>query len=266
MSRHQSQKAINMNFLHGFGALSRRQFRDLYSSPVLLLITLSQPVIWLVLYGQSIPIAQLPGIASNYFSFLSVGMLSFVVMFAAIFSGMSIVFDRQLGFLKKVLVTSMARGSIIMSYVVSNVIKSLVQVAILLGVAAVLGMNLSHITFTGLGGAFAAEALLAIGLSTFFTMVAIISENSQTQLAIMNFISLPLLFVSNGLFPTSSMPMWLQYVAKVNPLSYANDAARQLLLGSTGMTSLYLDFAFLIGFAGLFSIMGIILSWRYLNR
>ncbi len=82
----------------------------------------------------------------------------------------------------------------------------------------------------------------------------------------MNFISLPLLFASNALFPVKFMPTWMQYIASLNPMSYAADAARQLLLGSPGMVSLQLDFAFLLAFAVAFLLIGSVLSQRFLSR
>jgi len=163
-------------------------------------------------------------------------------------------------------VTSTARGSIIMSYVISNLFKALVQVAILIAVAVALGMQTSRINAVGLTGAFAAEALLAVGLSAFFTMIGVFSADPNVQLAVMSFISLPLLFASNSLFPTSAMPTWLQDVAKANPLSYASDAARQTLLGASGMTSLMFDFVFLVVFAVVLSALSIILSLKFLSK
>jgi ABC-2 type transport system permease protein len=262
----ETRNQSGMNFFHGFGALVARQVKDLYKSPILFALTFSQPAIWIVVYGESFPAIRVPGIVTNYFSFLSVGILASVVLFASVFSGMDIVFDRQSGFLRKMLVTSAARGSIIMSYVISNLSKALVQVGILMGVAVVLGMQVSNITPIGLGEAFIAEALLAVGLCAFFTMVGVSSANPNIQLAVMSIISLPLIFASNSLFPTSSMPDWLQYVAKANPLSYASDAARQALLGATGMTSLMFDFIFLAGFAVVLSALSIILSLRFLSK
>jgi ABC-2 type transport system permease protein len=79
-------------------------------------------------------------------------------------------------------------------------------------------------------------------------------------------LNLPLLFASNALFPTKLMPAWLQDIVKVNPVSYANDAVRQLMLGAVGANGLLFDFAYLVGFAGLFSIVGIVLSWRLLSK
>jgi ABC-2 type transport system permease protein len=254
------------NVFQGFGALIERQIKDWYKSPVLFLLTLIQPAIWIILYGESFPLNTVPGLKSNYFSFLSVGMLAFVVLFASVYSGMAIVFDRQSGFLKKMLTTSTSRGSIVMSYVISNLLKALVQVAILMLVAIILGMQVTNITATSLTLAFSAEALLAIGLSAFFTMIGVVSADPNVQLAVMSFISLPLLFASNSLFPTSSMPSWLQYVARLNPLSFASDAARQTLLGSSGMISLALDFLFLAIFAVVLSIISVILSLKLLSK
>jgi ABC-2 type transport system permease protein len=85
-------------------------------------------------------------------------------------------------------------------------------------------------------------------------------------MAIINLLNLPLLFASNALFPMKIMPTWLQDVVKVNPVSYANDATRQLLIGATGMSSLAVDFAVLIAFAAILSIIGIVLSWRFLSK
>jgi len=252
--------------LQGFGALIERQVKDWYKSPLLFVLTLVQPAIWIILYGKSFPLSSIPGFTGSYFSFLSVGMLAFVVLFASIYSGMNIVFDRQKGVLKKMLVTSASRGSIIMSYVISNLFKALVQVAVLIAVAVALGMQTSRINAVGLTGAFAAEALLAVGLSAFFTMVGVFSADPNVQLAVMSFISLPLLFASNSLFPTGAMPTWLQDVARANPLSYASDAARQTLLGASGTTSLMFDFAFLAVFAVTLSAISIILSLKFLSN
>jgi ABC-2 type transport system permease protein len=262
----QTQGRSGNNLFQGFGALIERQVKDWYKSPLLFALTLTQPVIWIVLYGEAFPLASVPGISSSYFSFLSIGMLGFVVLFASVYSGMAIVFDRQSGFLKKMVVTSVSRASIIMSYVMSTLFKALVQVSILLAVAILLGMQTSHITVLGLFGAFVAEALLAVGLSAFFTMVGILSADPNVQLGIMSFISLPLLFASNSLFPTSSMPVWLQYVARFNPLSYASDAARQMLLSSAGMTCLPMDFLVLTVFAVVLSSVSVMLSLRLLSK
>ena len=98
------------------------------------------------------------------------------------------------------------------------------------------------------------------------TMVGVFSADPNVQLAVMSFISLPLLFASNSLFPTSAMPTWMQDVVRANPLSYASDAARQTLLGASGMTSLMFDFVFLAVFAVVLSALSIMLSLKFLSK
>jgi ABC-2 type transport system permease protein len=204
---------------------------------------------------------------TSYFSFMSVGMVSFIVLFTCMFSGMSIVWDRRLGVLNKFLSTPVARGSILMSKVFNSVIRSLMQAAIVLGVAFALGLTPGpDFNPVYLLGVFASVFLLCMGLSSIFILIAIRSTNWQTQMAVMNLLNLPLLFASNALFPTSIMPSWLQAVANVNPVSYATEASRILVLDPVNMSRLTTDFAVLGVFAVVFSAIGILLSWRYLSK
>lgn len=288
--------------MHGLWALTNRELQKWYKVPVLLFMSLIQPVIWLGLFGKAMNFgqifsgslssittvlktldpqitsqqiaaisSQLPSVqsifgTSDYFSFLAVGMLSFVTLFTAMFSGMSIVWDRRFGFLDKVLSTPVSRGSIVMGKVFSSVLRSLAQAAIVLVIAVPLGMDVGHMTIMGIAGAFVALALMTLGFSALFLMLALRSTDWQSQMAIMNLLNLPLLFGSNALFPSSFMPSWLQDFVKINPISYATDAGRQLLLGSTGFASLQFDFLYLSAFAVSFSLIGIVMSWRLLTK
>jgi ABC-2 type transport system permease protein len=277
--------------LHGLWALTNRELKKWYKEPIILFMSIIQPIIWMGLFGKamnigsiftSTSIPEIPGIdpelisrqimeqtfgTSDYFSYMSVGILSFVVLFTAMFSGMSIVWDRRLGFLNKALSTPVARGSIIFAKVFSAVIRSLVQAGIVLVVAFLLGLQLgSSFTVLNLLGVFAALFLVCMGLSSIFILIAIRSTRWETQMAVVNLLNLPLLFGSNALFPTRLMPDWLQTFAKINPITYVTDATRQLLLLQTDMMQLTIDLAFLAGFALIFSTIGLLLSWRYLSR
>ena len=274
---------LNTSPLHGLWALTHRDLRKWYKNPIQLFISLIQPVVWLGLFGKAMNFgafvsgaggtqAQQNAIMLNmfgttsYFSFLACGMLSFVILFTAAFSGMSVVFDRRFGFLNKVLSTPVSRGTIVMAKVLQSVGRALTQAAIVLLIAVVLGMDTSHFTILGIFGAFSIMFLMAIGLSSLYVMLALRSTDWQTQMAIINLLNLPLVFASNALFPTKLMPTWLQYVVKINPVSYANDAARQLLLGALGLNSLAMDFGYLLAFAIILSTTGIILSWKLLSK
>ncbi len=204
---------------------------------------------------------------ADYFSYMSVGIVSFVVLFTAMFSGMSIVWDRRLGFLNKALSTPVPRGSILMSKVLNSVIRSLIQAAIVLGFAFALGLTVgADFTPLNLLGVFAAVFLIGVGLSSIFIAIAVRSTRIETQMAVMNLLNLPLLFASNALFPTNLMPDWLQPFTKINPITYVTDANRQLLLYTINAQQLLIDFAFLGVFALVCSTIGILLSWRYLTR
>jgi len=269
--------------LHGMWALTQRDLRKWYKNPILLMMSLIQPIIWLGLFGKALNFAafitgsgasqaQINQImlstfgTTSYFSFLVCGMLAFVILFNSAFGGMSVVFDKRFGFMDKALTTPVSRGTIVMAKVLQVTIRSLILAAIILVVGAALGMETSHITALGLLGTFGAMFLMSFGLSSLFVMLALRSSDWQTQMAVINLLNLPLLFASNALFPVKIMPSWLQTVVKFNPVSYANDAARQLLIGATGANSLLIDFGVLIVFAVVFASVSIVLSWRLLSK
>jgi ABC-2 type transport system permease protein len=289
------------NPLHGIWALTNRELKKWYKNPFVFIVTMIQPIIWMGLFGKAfnlgalfvgVPVTLPSGLppqlqttirqsisdlmkqmfnntfgTSDYFSFMAIGMLAFIALFTTMSSGMSIVWDRRLGFLNKVLSTPVARGSILMSKVFAAVIRTIVQAAIVLVFALVLGL-VPGPDFNALSllGAFGALFLLSIGLSSIFIFIAIRSTKWETQMAVMNLVNLPLLFGSNALFPTSLMPAWLQMVTRVNPITYANDATRQLILYPIVMQRLLIDFAYLGAFAIISSSIGIMLSWKYLSK
>ncbi len=286
------------NPLHGLWALTNRDLKKWYKNPIILMLGIVQPIIWMSLLGKAmnlgsmftnfsptlppnIPQEQITQVmaelskqamtqifgTADYFSYMAVGMMSFVVMFTAMFSGMSMVFDRRLGFLNKVLSTPVARGSILMAKIFSAVIRALVQATIVLGIAYVLGLAVAaNFNILNLLGVYAALFLISMGLSSIFILIAIRSTKQETQMAVVNLLNLPLMFASNALFPTSLMPEWLQTITKINPVTYATDATRQLILYTVDMHQLAIDFLFLGAFAVIFSTIGIVLSWRYLSK
>jgi ABC-2 type transport system permease protein len=269
--------------LHGLWALTNRDLKKWYKNPVLLVMSLIQPIVWLGLFGKALNFsafitgsgattAEVNQImlstfgTTSYFSYLCCGMLAFIILFTAAFGGMSVVFDKRFGFMDKMLTTPVGRGSIVLGKVFQCAIRALILASIVLVVAIVLGMETSTFTISGILGAFSVLFLFAFGLSSIFVMLALGSSDWQTQMAIVNLVNLPLLMASNALFPIRIMPSWLQTVVKLNPVSYAVDAIRQLLIGATGMASLSVDFGVMIGFAVILSALGIVLSWKLLTK
>jgi ABC-2 type transport system permease protein len=300
---------------HGIWALTKRELKKWLNEPIILMMAILQPVIWMGLFGKAMNIGNMfsssnialpevmpiPGTfiippqsasvyvngtdlsqtfaslgptilkgifgVSDYFSYIAVGMISFIVMFTTMFSGMSIVWDRRLGFLNKVLSTPVSRGSIIFSKVLNASLRSMFQATIILILAVLFGLQVSS-TFSPINilALYAAIFLLCMGLSSVFLALALRSTKWETQMAIVNLINLPLMFASNTFFPISQMPSWIQVIAKINPVSYLTDAIRQLTVYQMSASALIIDFTFLGIFAVVFTIIGIAASWRYLTK
>jgi len=271
--------------LHGIWALTNRELKKWYKEPIPLLLSIIQPVIWMGLFGKAMNLGAIftgnaqipPQIAQqlmfqtfktdDYFSYMALGMVSFVVLFTTMFSGMSIVWDRRLGFLNKVLSTPVSRGVIVFSKVLSATFRSMIQAGIVIVLALAFGMKFGA-TFSPINilGVFAAIFLICLGLSSLFLAIAIRSTRMETHMAVANLLTLPLMFASNTFFPVSLMPDWIQIVAKINPVTYTTDAVRQLLIYTIDGTQLLIDFTYLGVFAAVFTTMGIVLSWRYLSK
>ncbi len=276
-----------------------RELKKWYRSPFLLLMTIIQPVIWMGLFGKALNLTgllqvpeellrQLPPDATSliaelfnkvmtnlfgasgidYFSYMSVGMLSIVVLFTSMSSGMTIVWDRRLGFLNKLLVSPVKRGSIIISKVLSGVVRSIVQAILVMLIAIALGARYSPAGPLAPLVALSALTLLSLGLSSLFISIAVRLRSWESQMATINLLNLPLMFASNALYPIKMMPAWLQAIASVNPISYAVDAVRQSLLmgASMSISALLLDIGALTLFAALFTGVGVLVADRGLRR
>jgi ABC-2 type transport system permease protein len=205
---------------------------------------------------------------TSYFSFMAVGMIAFTALFTTAFSGMSVVWDRRLGFLNKALSTPVSRGVIIFSKVLSATLRSMFQAGIIILIAIAFGLQFGA-TFNPVYvlGVFAIMFLICVGLSSMFIAITIRSTRMETPMAVMNLITLPLMFASNAFFPTKVMPSWLQTVAQYNPMTYTTDAVRQLLIYDTiDFRQVGLDFGYVGIFAVVVATIGILLSWRFLTR
>jgi ABC-2 type transport system permease protein len=296
---------VSKSKLHGLWALTNRELKKWYKAPTVFILTLIQPIIWLGLLGNALNFGSLVSASSftvpsitpplssaqlaqlgtyfqglqdqiltstfgttSYISFMAVGMIAFTALFTTMFSGMSVVWDRRLGFLNKVLSTPVSRSVIIVSKVLSATLRSMFQASIILIIAVPLGFQVGA-AFTPINilGVFAFLFLICMGLSSLFIAINIRSTRIETPMAVMNLLNLPLTFASSAFFPIDRMPSWLQAVANVNPLSYTMNGMRQLLINDTIVYSdLVLQYAYVGIFAAILTTIGIVLSWRYLNK
>src|SRR5271154_6300221 len=210
------------------------------------------------------------GGAPNYITYLTAGVICLIVVFNMSFGGIDIVLDRQLGYFNTLLTSPISRASIFFSGVLQNLAKAMLLALLTFAVALIVpdGLKLTA-SFGPLEfiGAFAVFAMLGFGLSCVFTALALILRSIDSLVAIVNFINLPLIFMSNALFPSTSFPSWLKAVSGVNPISKANEAARILIINGNPSASGQLgtftgDVLYLVGFVILMTILGYLAASR----
>ncbi|MTJ50645.1 ABC transporter permease [Dolichospermum sp. UHCC 0259] len=215
-------------------ALTRRLFIQLQRRPSSLIAGIIQPVMWLVLFGalfQNAP-TGLFGSTTNYGQFLAAGVIVFTAFAGALNAGLPVMFDREFGFLNRLLVAPLAsRFSIVFASAIFIISQSLLQAAVIVAAAAFLGAGLPDIT--GLCAIALIVFLLALGVTAISLGLAFALPGHIELIAVIFVTNLPLLFASTALAPLSFMPGWLQVIATLNPLSYAIEPIRYLYLHSS---------------------------------
>jgi len=274
---------VSKSKLHGLWALTNRELKKWYQAPFVFVMGIIQPILWLALLGKAMNISAIiptgiPGLdptkvmqstfgSKDYFSFMAMSMVAFTTVFTTAFVGMSVVWDRRLGFMNKVLSTPVSRSAIILSKVFAASVRAMFQAAIVAAIAFALGLQTgSNFSVFSIFGIFAIVFLISVGLASMFTALTLRSTRMEMPQAIFQLITLPLMFASSAYFPINLMPNWLQAIASVNPISYTIDAVRRLMIFSDGFGPLPLDFAYVGIFTVVVTAICIVLSWRYLNK
>ncbi len=224
-------------------ALTRRLFIQLQRRPSTLIAGIIQPVMWLVLFGalfQNAP-QGLFGNSPSYGQFLGAGVIVFTAFAGALNAGLPVMFDREFGFLNRLLVAPLAsRYSIVLASALFIISQSLLQAAVIVAVAAFLGAGLPNLA--GIGAIALIVFLLALGVTALSLGLAFTLPGHIELIAVIFVTNLPLLFASTALAPLSFMPKWLQVVATLNPLSYAIEPIRYLYLnGDWGLSSVVMQ-------------------------
>ena len=259
-------------------ALMVRELKHWYRAKVQIFMLLIQPIVWLGLFGQALPL-KLPPAALNgapdYMSYMSVGMLAVTALFTCMFAGMSVVWDRRFGFLNKLRAAPIPRGSIPVSRILAAMIRAVISALMVLLIALIFthipglaGLTVtSNFDILSALGMLLILVLLATAFAAIFVAIALTIKTQETLFAVINLLNLPLMFASAALFPINSMPDWLQAVAKVNPLTLAVDGMRQLLFsGSVGIYPLWVDIMSLLAFSVVLVIIGIVVAMRALKE
>jgi ABC-2 type transport system permease protein len=196
---------------------------------VRIITSLAQPVIYLFILGTGLSQLVPGGGKVDYRTFLFPGVLAMTVLFTAIFSALSIVWDREFGFLREMLVAPVRRSALVLGKCLGGATVATMQGAVMLLFAGFVHVPYSVPLFVTL---IAEMALMAFTLTAFGTVIAARMAQVETFQVVMNFFVLPMFFLSGAVFPLNRLPQWLSWLTKLDPLSYAIDPMRRAVFDS----------------------------------
>jgi ABC-2 type transport system permease protein len=238
-------------------AIADMEVRKLRHDPTELLTRAVQPALWLLIFGEvftrthAIPTGGLP-----YLDFLAPGILAQSVLFIAIFSGIAIIWERDLGIVHKFLAGPVPRAALVLGKALAAGVRGLSQAIIVYLLAALLDVHLSWNPLALLG-VLIFVLLGAACFSTFSLIIACLVKTRERFMGIGQILTMPLFFASNAIYPTSIMPAWLQVIAQGNPLTYEVEGLRALMLGSNvSPVGLALDYAALVAVTAALVLVG----------
>jgi ABC-2 type transport system permease protein len=249
-----------------FWGLYVREVLRTFRNPFVLLITVVQPFMWLAFFGSSLsnaPKAYLEGLfgTTNYIAFLLPGTLSTSMLSVGMFGSMSTIQDKRFGFMKRILITPTSKQLIFLSKALGAATRGLVQIPVMIAAAVAFGVAFPLSPLDWAAWTFALLCL-ALGFSSLFLAITAPSTDWQTPGVVSNFITMPLMFSSTALFPSSLFPAWMQAISSVNPITFS------ALLGRSFVLSRAVDWTYL-GYLGVFAAamlsIGFFVSARWLK-
>jgi ABC-2 type transport system permease protein len=214
-------------------AVAESDIRKLIHDPVELFTRMIQPVLWLVVFGEVFTRTRaIPTGGLRYLDFMAPGVLAQSVLFGAIFYGISLIWERDLGIVHKFLVSPAPRTALVVGRAISSALRGLCQALMVYLLSLVLGVKL-RLDVPAVLGVAAVVSLGAATFSTFSLIAACIVKSRERFMGIGQVLTMPLFFASNAIYPLSMMPGWLRALASVNPLTYQVDALRYLMVQSS---------------------------------
>lgn len=221
--------------------------------------TIVMPFFWLAIIGMGLgAVTSIPG-GGSYIDFLAPGIVGMAILFSATMSGISVLWDKQFGFMKGILVAPVSRISIMLGKTFGGATTSIIQGLLLLFVAGLIGAKMP-----GMAGfllVFLFMVVLALGFVSLGLAIASRIEDPVAFPVVMNFLIMPLFFTSGAIFPLSTAPGWLKSIAYINPVTYVVDGLRGAVLGVSEFP-LGLDFAVLAIFSLAMILLGAYLFKR----
>ena len=240
-----------MTELDGLYALWYREFKVFIREKSRIISSLFTPLLWIVVFGGGLGSSvSLEG--TNYQVFIFPGVLTMTILFSSIFFGLYIVWDKKIDFFKEVLVAPLSRLTIFAGKMLGGCTDAVIQGALMLAFGVVLGVSysLETVILAIIFMLVLASATVSVGL-----VIGSRMESPEGFNLIVSFLVFPLFFLSGALFPISNLPSWLRTFTILNPVTYAVDGIRGVMLGSSAFPVL-MDFGVLVAFATVMMVIG----------
>ncbi|MCL5023860.1 MAG: ABC transporter permease [Nitrospirae bacterium] len=215
--------------------LVAREFKKFIRERSRLISTIARPLIWLFLVGGGMSKLVSPGMGLmgvSYIQFIFPGILGMTILFSAIFSSISIIWDKEFGLMKEILVAPVSRFSIVAGKALSGTIVSVIQAVIILALFPFLGIRIGA---TGIIETILVCTLLSFCIASLGIVIATFYDNFESFSVIMNFIVMPMFFLSGAMYPVKMLPQILKLVARLNPLTYGIDALKHTVFEGAGI-------------------------------
>jgi ABC-2 type transport system permease protein len=246
VAEHENPFAAIISFFTKTMTIVWLEARKLRHDPTDLLTRAVQPALWILVFGEVFAhVRAIPTGGKPYLDFLAPGILAQSVLFIAIFSGIAIIWERDLGIIHKFLASPTPRLALVLGKALASGVRGLAQAIIIYVLALLLGVQMNWNPLDLLG-VIVMVIMGAACFSTFSLIIACLVRTRERFMGIGQVLTMPLFFASNAIYPVAIMPTWLQIIARCNPLSYEVDSLRAMMLvGGTAATPLGLDFAVL---------------------
>lgn len=240
-----------LRFMRESGAIVQVELIKLVRDPTEIISRAVQPVLWLVVFGQVL--AQVRGIQTgqlSYLAFITPGILAQSVLFSAIFYGIAIIWERDLGVVHKLLASPARRISLVSGKAIAAGFRGIVQAAFIYLIALAMHISLRQDPLSII--AVLASVMLGSGIfATFSLIIACIVKTRERFMGIGQLLTMPMFFASNAIYPLDIMPRWLRVIAEINPLTYLIDALRGLMItGGESVRGYGVDFGVMLAVFG----------------
>jgi ABC-2 type transport system permease protein len=208
-----------------------RQIKKYFRSKSRIIGSLGQPVLFLVAFGFGFGAIYKKAEGGNYIQFLAPGIIMMSVLFTAVFSGIELIWDKQFGFLKETMAAPVYRLQIMVGRTLGGATVATIQGVIVLFLTLLVGFKIGNMLMLPLGILFI--FIVALLFTSLGTAIAAVLEDMQGFQMIMNFLVMPIFFLSGALFPLHGIPVFLEVIARFDPLSYGIDGFRQALISQS---------------------------------